>query len=76
MYIENQPNTNDAMWDTMEELGMNDMLVVRDSDGEWPTLGDCVDNNKRIVFMKQEGDCLPGSGPKCPPGFLDGFEER
>ncbi|GMI10701.1 hypothetical protein TrVE_jg2344 [Triparma verrucosa] len=75
MYIENQPNTNDAMWDTMEELGMNDMLVVRDSDGEWPTLGDCVDNNKRIVFMKQEGDCLAGSGPKCPPGFLDGFEE-
>ncbi|GMI17260.1 hypothetical protein TrLO_g13403 [Triparma laevis f. longispina] len=75
MYMENQPNTNDAMWDTMEALGMNDMLVVRDDDGEWPTLGDCVDKNKRIVFMKQEGDCLPGSGVKCPPGFLDGFEE-
>ena len=76
IYVENMAGTNDAMYDVMASLGMIDMLVVRESDGSWPTMRSCIENNKRIVFMKQNGDCTPGSSAKCPPGFMDGMAER
>jgi len=75
IYVENMAGTNDAMYDVMASLGMIDMLVVRESDGSWPTMRSCIENNKRIVFMKQNGDCTPGSSSKCPPGFMDGMAE-
>ena len=51
---------DDALWSEFELLGMNDMLIVRDGDGLWPTMGEAIEGGKRIMLMKFAG-CDPNA---------------
>jgi hypothetical protein len=75
LFMENYggKDASDATYDVFDTLGMNDMLVERNGDGTWPTMGESIENNKRIVMLKQNPDCIPGVDSKCPKGFMPMF---
>mmetsp|Transcript_24018 Transcript_24018/g.50076 ORF Transcript_24018/g.50076 Transcript_24018/m.50076 type:complete len:1092 (-) Transcript_24018:48-3323(-) len=75
IFLENYggKEANDMMYDAFEELGINGMLVTRKEDGGWPTMGECIENGKRVLILKQNPDCVPGVDSKCPLGYMPMF---
>ena len=66
-------DASNAMHDVFETLELNDKLVERNADGTWPTMGECLENGKQIVMLKQTPDCIPGVDTKCPMGYMPMF---
>lgn len=70
---ENRYGMTQAMYADMEELGMNDMLVERNSDGKWPTMRDAIKANKRIIILNM-ANCNNNDGNEwCPKGYHPAF---
>jgi len=69
---------DDALFDVFEELGLNDMLIEKDANGDWPSMKDAIAGGKRILVLKMAGcdsensDTMT-SGRACPVGYYNGF---
>ena len=51
-----------------EDAGLLDNVVTHSPDAQWPTLGELIDTNKRLIVMGEN------FGPP-PEWYLDGFEQ-
>ena len=65
---EKGPIVWNALYEEMENVdGFVDMIYEHKYGDKWPTMGDLVKNNKRIiVFYFNGGSC---TDDVCPPGF-------
>jgi len=90
LFLENPDGRemDDALYGVLRELGMTSMLVEKKADGSWPTMRECILENRRIVIFKMAG-CDPegvgmdddgnvknqmDSGRGCLKGFHNAFD--